>query len=243
VSDKVVPAKAGTSGQEAPRSPGVPACAGTTTSSSFDPSTLAWDKMEGLLPAVVQDARDGTVLMLGYMDREALDATLADGLVTFHSRSKGRLWRKGESSGNVLRLVDLRTDCDGDALLVRAEPAGPTCHLGRTSCFDVEAEGLSFLARLELVIAGRAAAPPAKSYTSRLLAAGPAAIAQKVGEEGVEVALAAVTRDLDGLREEAADLLFHLAVLLHQRGLSLADVGETLRSRHGASGTGPEQSA
>ena len=159
-----------------------------------DLNGLAWDKMDGLLPAVVQDAATGAVLMLGYMDRAALAATLESGLATFFSRSKGRLWVKGETSGNVLRVVSVRADCDDDALLVRAEPAGPTCHLGTRSCFAREAEGAGWLGELARVVAARAAAPGDQSYTARLLQAGPARIAQKVGEEGVEVALAAVTR-------------------------------------------------
>lgn len=201
-------------------------------SEGFDPTLLAWDKMDGLLPAIVTDAADGTVLMLGYMDRAALDATLADGLVTFFSRSKGRLWRKGETSGNVLRLASIRTDCDSDALLVAAEPHGPTCHLGTRSCFNSEAQGAAWLATLERIVGSRAAASPDESYTARLLAAGPAKAAQKVGEEGVEVALAAVSRDSDGLAEEAADLLFHLLVVLRSRDVPLAEVIARLRARH-----------
>lgn len=198
----------------------------------FDPSALAWDKMDGLIPAVVQDAQTDQVLMLGYMDRAALDATLADGLVTFFSRSKQRLWRKGESSGNVLRLVSLAADCDGDALLVRARPAGPTCHLGTDSCFGDQESGPGWLGRLERIVAARASADPGESYTARLLADGPAKAAQKVGEEGVEVALAAVSRDADGLTEEAADLLFHLLVALRSREVPLAAVISVLRNRH-----------
>jgi phosphoribosyl-ATP pyrophosphohydrolase/phosphoribosyl-AMP cyclohydrolase len=214
------------------------------TKVTFDPAILAWDEMDGLLPAIVRDSADGSVLMLGYMDRAALDATLADGLVTFFSRSKGRLWRKGESSGNVLRLVSLTTDCDSDALLVTAEPAGPTCHLGTRSCFgDGDAPGAAWLSTLERIVADRAAAPPEQSYTARLLAEGPAKAAQKVGEEGVEVALAAVSRDADGLIEESADLLFHLAVLLRSRDVPLGAVIERLRSRHEQIRTGQEQSA
>jgi phosphoribosyl-ATP pyrophosphohydrolase/phosphoribosyl-AMP cyclohydrolase len=198
----------------------------------IDPSTLAWEKMEGLLPAIVTDAADGTVLMLGYMNRPALEATLADGLVTFFSRSRNKLWRKGETSGNLLGLVGLRTDCDRDALLVTAKPHGPTCHLGTRSCFEAEAEGAAWLGTLERIVAERAAASPDDSYTARLLAAGPAKAAQKVGEEGVEVALAAVSRDSDGLAEEAADLLFHLLVVLRSRDISITEVIDRLRSRH-----------
>ncbi|NJC06253.1 phosphoribosyl-ATP pyrophosphohydrolase/phosphoribosyl-AMP cyclohydrolase [Sphingomonas kaistensis] len=200
---------------------------------TLDPATLAWDKMDGLLPAIVQDAETDQVLMLGYMDRAALDATLADDLVTFFSRSKQRLWRKGETSGNVLRVVSVEADCDTDALLVRARPAGPTCHLGTTSCFgDEGAAGVGWLGTLERIVAERASASPDHSYTARLLADGPAKAAQKVGEEGVEVALAAVSRDQAGLTEEAADLLFHLLVTLRSRDVSLAAVVDVLRQRH-----------
>jgi phosphoribosyl-ATP pyrophosphohydrolase/phosphoribosyl-AMP cyclohydrolase len=198
----------------------------------FDPSALAWDKMNGLLPAAVQDDQTDQLLMLGYMDPAALDATLADGLVTFFSRSKQRLWRKGESSGNVLRLVSLAADCDGDALLVRAQPAGPTCHLGTESCFGDQESGAGWLGRLERIVAARASVDPGESYTARLLAGGPAKAAQKVGEEGVEVAMAAVSRNADELTEEAADLLFHLLVVLRSREVALADVISVLRNRH-----------
>ncbi len=194
---------------------------------------LAWDKMDGLLPALVQDHATGQVLMLGYMDRAALAQTQESGKVTFFSRSKQRLWTKGETSGNTLDLVSVTPDCDHDALLVRAVPNGPTCHLGTTSCFGSEgATGLAFLAQLSRVIAARAEDAPEDSYTASLLAGGPEKIAQKIGEEGVEVALAAVTRDNDGLTDELADLAYHLAVLLQARGLSWDDVGERLRERH-----------
>ena len=194
---------------------------------------LAWDKMDGLLPAVVQDAGTSLILMLGYMNRDALAATLDSGFVTFFSRSKNRLWQKGETSGNRLALRSVRTDCDDDALLVLADPQGPTCHLGTASCFgEAEAPGPAWLAQLERVIQSRAAAPPEESYTARLLAAGLPRIAQKVGEEGVETALAAVTADDAALTGEAADLLYHLLVLLHARGLSLNDAITVLRERH-----------
>lgn len=198
----------------------------------LDVGGLAWAKMEGLLPAVVQDAATDQLLMLGYMNREALEATLTDGFVTFFSRSKQRLWRKGESSGNVLRLVSIGPDCDGDALLVRAQPTGPTCHLGIDSCFGESQRGAGWLGTLEQIVAARAIADPEHSYTARLLAEGPSKAAQKVGEEGVEVALAAVSRDAEGLIEEAADLLFHLLVVLRSRELSLNDVITGLQARH-----------
>jgi phosphoribosyl-ATP pyrophosphohydrolase/phosphoribosyl-AMP cyclohydrolase len=198
---------------------------------------LAWTKMDGLLPAVVQDPATGAVLMLGYMDRAALEATLASGLVTFFSRSKRRLWTKGETSGNRLRAAAVHADCDSDALLVLARPEGPTCHLGTPSCFALEPEGAGWLAVLAGIVAERAAAPPERSYTARLIASGPARIAQKIGEEGVEVALAAVTRDSAGCAEEIADLVYHLNVLMESRGLGWADVTAILRARHQAAET------
>ena len=199
---------------------------------------LDWDKGGGLLPAVVQHARSGRVLMLGYMNEAALVETLRRGRVVFFSRSRGQLWLKGETSGNFLDLVQVSTDCDGDSLLVLAQPTGPTCHKGTESCFAearrTDAERFAFLGLLEATIEARIADQPEGSYTARLLAQGPSRLAQKVGEEGLETALAAVTRDDDGVRSEAADLLFHLLVLLKARGLSLADVIAELRSRHGA---------
>lgn len=199
---------------------------------------LDWDKAGGLLPAIVQHARSGRVLMLGYMNEAALAETLRRGRVVFFSRSRGELWLKGETSGNYLDLVQVTTDCDRDSLLVLAQPTGPTCHKGTESCFAdarrTDAERLAFLGLLEATIEARIADKPEGSYTARLFAQGPSRLAQKVGEEGLETALAAVTRDDDGLRSEAADLIFHLLVLLKARGLSFADVIEELRSRHGA---------
>lgn len=200
--------------------------------SDADIAGLAWDKMGGLLPAAVQDRASGALLMLGYMDREALAATLRTGFATFYSRSKGRLWQKGETSGNHLRVGSVHEDCDGDALLVRADPEGPTCHLGTASCFGGETEGAGWLSELARIVAGRAGAPLEESYTARLLAEGPARIAQKVGEEGVEVALAAVTRDADGCAEEVAELLYHLTVLMEAKGFTWSDVIARLRGRH-----------
>lgn len=193
--------------------------------------TLAWDKQGGLLPVVVQDANTLRVLMLGYMDREALRATIDGGQVTFFSRSRQRLWRKGEQSGNVLRLVSVETDCDQDTLLVLAEPAGPTCHLGTTSCFPSAPHDV--LSALDARIAERERERPEGSYTTKLFEAGVRRIAQKVGEEGVETALAGVVQDDAALLGEAADLLYHLLVLLRVRGLSLADANAVLKSREG----------
>lgn len=192
---------------------------------------LAWAKQDGLLPAIVQDADTLRVLMLGYMDRAALATTLASGQVTFYSRSKQRLWTKGESSGHVLALVSLDVDCDGDTLRVQARPHGPTCHLGRTSCFpDAPGDGL---AELDALIAQRERERPPGSYTTRLFEDGIRRIAQKVGEEGVETALAAVAQDDDALLGEAADLLYHLLVALRARGLALDDVRRVLAARRG----------
>jgi len=198
--------------------------------STFDPARLDWDKGDGLLPVVVQDAANLRVLMLGYMNREALDATLASRRVTFFSRSKQRLWTKGESSGHVLDLVAIDADCDDDTLLVLAHPHGPTCHLQRASCFP--SAPLAFLSELDALVAQRERERPADSYTTRLFDAGVRRIAQKVGEEGVETALAAVVQDEAALLGESADLLYHLTVLLRARGLSLADAIEVLRARH-----------
>ena len=191
---------------------------------------LDWAKGEGLLPAIVQHAVTGAVLMLAYMNREAYAETLACGEAVFFSRSRGRLWRKGETSGNVLKVVEITADCDADTLLVRAQPAGPTCHLGTTSCFGARPVA-TLLDELEGVIDARLAERPEDSYVARLAAAGPARAAQKLGEEGVETALAAVTRDDEGLAEESADLLFHLLVLLRIRGLSLENVLAKLAAR------------
>lgn len=197
---------------------------------TLDADALAWDKQGGLLPAIVQDVRTHRVLMLGYMDRAALDATRANGRVTFYSRSKQRLWMKGESSGHVLEVVSIETDCDMDTLLVQAIPHGPTCHLDRCSCF-ADAPG-SFVGELDALVKARFESRPAGSYTTRLFDGGVRGIAQKVGEEGVETALAAVVQDDAALLGEAADLVFHLQVLLRARGLSLRDVDEVLETRH-----------
>lgn len=202
----------------------------------IDPDTLDWAKMDGLVPAIAQDAATGEVRMLGYCNRAALEATLATRVVTFFSRSRGGLWVKGETSGNRLELVDARADCDSDAILLLVRPIGPTCHTGTDSCFgDAGPPGAGFVATLAQTIADRAAADPADSYTARLLAQGIKRIAQKVGEEGVETALAAVTGDFAELESEAADLVYHLLVLLEASGSSLDKVVAELRRRHLAS--------
>jgi phosphoribosyl-ATP pyrophosphohydrolase/phosphoribosyl-AMP cyclohydrolase len=224
-----------------------------------DPSLVAYEA-SGLVPVVVQDRRDGRVLMVAWSDAEALAATLASGEVHFHSRSRGRLWRKGETSGMVLRLVGLALDCDGDALLATVEPAGPTCHRGERSCFDADGaaapgsvanasrlagdEGFAWLESLWATIEDRAATRPAGSYTARLLAAGVGGPGRKVVEEAVELLIAAKDDDAaersgadrgatrEAVAGEAADLLYHALVLLAERGLRPALVVERLRARH-----------
>lgn len=199
----------------------------------FDATSLDWTKGEGLLPAIVQDADDGRVLMLGYMNAEALGETRSSGRVTFYSRSKQRLWTKGETSGNHLALVDLIADCDRDTLLVLARPHGPTCHTGTDTCFgDIRHPQVGFLASLEQTIQSRADSDPEQSYTAQLLSEGTKRTAQKVGEEGVEVALAAVAGEREELESEAADLLYHLLVCLHSAGSDLDSVVEVLLRRH-----------
>ena len=198
---------------------------------TFDIDTLAWDKQGGLLPAIVQDASSLRVLMLGYVSRESLALTLASGRVTFFSRSRQALWTKGETSGNTLQLVSVEADCDRDSVLVLALPQGPTCHNGTASCFaQAPADAV---AALDAVVAQRQVADSDASYTRRLFDAGIARIAQKVGEEGVETALAGFVQDDEALLGEAADLLFHLIVLLRARGLSLDDAKRVLEARRG----------
>jgi phosphoribosyl-ATP pyrophosphohydrolase/phosphoribosyl-AMP cyclohydrolase len=201
-----------------------------------DVETLDFAKGAGLLPALVQDAHTGAVLMLGYMNAEALRATLERRRVVFFSRSKGRLWEKGETSGNALELVAVRADCDRDCVLVSARALGPVCHLGTRSCFGdaavSAAQGLAFLASLESVIETRSTERPDGSYTAALFAQGATRIAQKVGEEGLELALAAVTESNDKVVAEAADLIFHTLVLLQSRGVTLASVVAELAVRH-----------
>ncbi|HEY0332402.1 MAG TPA: bifunctional phosphoribosyl-AMP cyclohydrolase/phosphoribosyl-ATP diphosphatase HisIE [Stenotrophomonas sp.] len=199
-------------------------------SAAAEPAALDWNKGDGLLPVIVQDADTLRVLMLGYMNAEALAATRRLGQVTFYSRSKQRLWTKGESSGHFLHVVSIDQDCDADTLLVLARPHGPTCHLGRDSCFP--SAPAQFLGALDALVARRAVEQPEGSYTTRLFAQGVRRIAQKVGEEGVETALAGVVQDDDALLGESADLLYHLIVLLRARGLSLNDAVKVLETRH-----------
>ncbi|MBS0215519.1 MAG: bifunctional phosphoribosyl-AMP cyclohydrolase/phosphoribosyl-ATP diphosphatase HisIE [Proteobacteria bacterium] len=196
----------------------------------IDIESLDWSKSpDGLLPAIVQDADTLRVLMLGYVNRESLARTLESGHVTFFSRSRNALWTKGESSGHFLDLVSLQADCDNDTVLVMARPHGPTCHLGRASCFpDARSDTLAELDRL---IATRESERPEGSYTTKLFEGGVRRIAQKVGEEGVETALAGVAQGDAELLGESADLLYHLLVLLRSRGLGLADVLAVLEQR------------
>lgn len=197
----------------------------------FDLSSVDWAKGGGFVPAIIQDARSLRVLMLGYMNREALDATLSSGFVTFYSRSKQRLWQKGETSGNALKLAGIALDCDKDTFLIAAEPQGPVCHTGARTCFgDAETADLSVLAALAATIRARRASGDADSYTAKLFASGLTRIAQKVGEEGVETALAAATHGAN-LVEESADLLYHLLVLLEAADLELSDVLRVLLRR------------
>jgi len=195
---------------------------------------IDWEKSDGLVPAIVQHGTTGRVLMLGYMNAEALARTQTSGLVTFYSRSRKRLWTKGETSGNKLELSAIELDCDGDTLLVTAIPAGPTCHLERNSCFDrdIELAGFGFIGQLESIINDRMENPENESYTAQLINSGVHRIAQKIGEEGVEVALAATKGDHKEITSEAADLIYHLLVLLKQQGLDFADVAQQLQSRH-----------
>lgn len=203
---------------------------------SIDISKVDFAKADGLVPAIVQDADTGAVLMLAYMNREALEQTLARKRAVFFSRSKQRLWEKGETTGHTLDVVDVALDCDNDTLLVAARPRGPACHKGTVTCFGDEprnsAAGIAFLAKLESVIAQRATEKPEASYTAKLLDKGIKSVAQKVGEEGVETALAGVGETNDKVVEESADLIFHLLVLLRARGIALTDVIRALESRH-----------
>ncbi|KJF90334.1 bifunctional phosphoribosyl-AMP cyclohydrolase/phosphoribosyl-ATP diphosphatase HisIE [Photobacterium leiognathi] len=200
-------------------------------------TNINWEKVAGLIPAIVQDNASGQVLMLGYMNEDALQKTLDTKQVTFWSRTKERLWTKGETSGNVLQLKSIQLDCDQDTLLVQVDPIGPTCHLNTTTCFDSDESGaqppsLVFLHQLEQLLASRKGADPESSYTASLYARGTKRISQKVGEEGVEVALAATSGDKAELVCESADLIYHLLVLLQDQGLSLLDVTNKLQERH-----------
>jgi phosphoribosyl-ATP pyrophosphohydrolase/phosphoribosyl-AMP cyclohydrolase len=214
----------------------------------LNPSSLDWEKVSNLMPVVIQNAQSLRVLMLGYMNAEALEKTLETGKVTFFSRTKNRLWTKGEESGHFLNVVSIAQDCDADTLLIQVEPIGPTCHTGATSCFEaapaavsaeaaqdfsaINAQDLAFLSQLEALIQQRKKDAPDSSYTAKLFAQGTKRIAQKVGEEGVEIALAATVHNQEEMLNEGADLIFHLLVLLQQEKASLADVVAVLKARH-----------
>ncbi|MBV4365386.1 bifunctional phosphoribosyl-AMP cyclohydrolase/phosphoribosyl-ATP diphosphatase HisIE [Erwinia sp. BNK-24-b] len=195
-------------------------------------SQLDWQKTDGMMPAIVQHAVSGEVLMHGYMNQQALAKTLEIGKVTFWSRTKQRLWTKGETSEHFLNVVSITPDCDNDTLLVLANPVGPTCHRGTSSCFSPAAADWTFLYQLEQLLAERKHADPKSSYTASLYASGTKRIAQKVGEEGVETALAATVNDRFELTNEASDLVYHLLVLLQDQDLNLSAVIENLRQRH-----------
>lgn len=194
---------------------------------------LNFDKYaDGLVPAIVQDGETGDVLMLGFVNAESLAATESTGRVTFYSRSKQRLWTKGESSGNFLEVVSIRADCDSDTLLITAKPMGPVCHTGSPTCFgQIDSTGLRFLKDLENVIDERYSEPSESSYVSKLFSKGLNKIAQKVGEEAVEIVIAAKDEDIEAFKNEAADLLFHYLVLLREKGLGLSDIAEVLCTR------------
>jgi phosphoribosyl-AMP cyclohydrolase / phosphoribosyl-ATP pyrophosphohydrolase len=199
---------------------------------TFDPASLHYDD-RGLVPVVVQEIGTGAVLMLAYANREAVELTLSTGQAHFWSRSRQSLWKKGETSGNTLQVVEAVADCDGDALLVRALPAGPACHRGTGTCFEPNPARLE-LGWLSTVIASRRGADPETSYTAKLLSQGIERIAQKVGEEGIETAIAAVVPSLrSALAGEAADLLYHLLVLLEASGIDPEEIGKELLRRHG----------
>ena len=200
--------------------------------------TLNWEKMQGLIPVIVQDAATGAVLMMGYMNREALAATERTARVTFWSRSKRRLWTKGETSGHFLNVRSISADCDRDTLLILAQPAGPACHLGTATCWGEDApqslaQRVGFLGKLQQIVGERLTASPEGSYTAKLAAQGINRVAQKVGEEALELALAAVAQSDQNIVGEAADLLYHTLVLLNVKGLSLEQVSAELEARHG----------
>ena len=187
---------------------------------------------DGLVPAIVQDAATGVVLMLGFMNTEALEKTVQSGLVTFYSRSKQRLWTKGETSRNYLHVTSIKKDCDHDTILIKAKPDGPVCHTGSDTCFNEENISQGFLSELEKIITDRKENPAEGSYTSSLFAKGINAMAQKVGEEAVELVIEAKDNDAGKFKNEAADLLFHYLILLKAKGFILGDIITVLRERH-----------
>jgi len=194
-----------------------------------------FSKIDGLIPAIVQDYRTGIVLMLGFMNSEAYNKTRNEGLVTFFSRTRQKLWTKGEESGNHLKVVDMKLDCDNDTVLIKADPEGPVCHTGTISCFGEETEsGLQFLSELQDLLRSRKKNKPEDSYTAKLFSSGTNAIAQKLGEESIELIIESKEKDDKRFLDESADLLFHYLLLLIDRGYELSDVTEVLKKRHQA---------
>lgn len=195
--------------------------------------SLDFDKMGGILPAVIQDTKTNEVLMLGFMNLEAYEKTLSEGLVTFYSRTKKRLWTKGEESGNFMDVVEIKEDCDADTLLIRVNPRGPACHTGTRTCFGESVrDDLSFLQHLQELLRSRKEELPEQSYTAKLFSNGPRKIAKKVGEEAAELIIEAMDSDDDKFLNEAADLLFHMTILLVDRGYKLEDLSRILAERH-----------
>lgn len=194
---------------------------------------MDFEKLNGLIPVVIQDAQTRRVLMLGFMNQEALDKTRKDGLVTFFSRTKNRLWTKGEESGNFLHVLDIMEDCDKDTLLIKVRPVGPVCHTGSDTCFDEENfSGLEFMGNLQKLIDQRKQEMPEGSYTTSLFEKGIHKMAQKVGEEAVELVIEAMDQQDDLFLNEAADLMYHLLVLLSAKGFGISDVVRILEQRH-----------
>lgn len=201
--------------------------------SSNEKVNIDFSKSDGLVPAIIQDYKTNKVLMLGFMNKEAYQKTIHDQLVTFYSRSKKRLWTKGETSGNYLKLKDIMVDCDGDTLLIKAEPQGPVCHTGNDTCFnEINKNNLEFINHLASVIKDRKENPEEGSYTSSLFKKGINKIAQKVGEEAVELIIEAKDQNDDLFKNEVADMIYHLLVLLEAKGTSMADVVKVLEERH-----------
>jgi len=194
---------------------------------------LNYEKLNGLVPAVVVDSKTDSVLMLGFMNKESLQKTIDTKLVTFFSRTRNQLWTKGETSGNFLKLVEIKSDCDNDSLLVYAEPDGNTCHTGKYSCFDVEKKSsINFLNELTGIIKDRKKNLPGNSYTTKLFKEGENRIIQKVGEEAVEVVIAAKNNNKDEIINEVSDLIFHLIVMLEEKGIDLVEIVSNLEKRH-----------
>jgi phosphoribosyl-ATP pyrophosphohydrolase/phosphoribosyl-AMP cyclohydrolase len=195
--------------------------------------SLNFDKMGGILPAIIQDAQTNEVLMLGFMNQEAYEKTQSERKVTFYSRTKKRLWTKGEESGNFMNVVEILEDCDADTLLIKANPLGPACHTGMRTCFgDNDRDNLAFLQNLQTLLQSRKEELPENSYTAKLFQNGPRKIAKKLGEEATELVIEAMDTDDECFLNEAADLLFHMCILLVDRGYKLEDVAKILAERH-----------